>query len=446
MKPEILILEDDQAFAEMLVETLKANDLGAEVSLDPEQAIERVREGKFDLLVTDYLMPKLEGTTFIRRVREFNQSIPVVMISAYMGGAEIRQALQAGVTRVLKKPFSMAELMREIRGLLDQNPLLASSETRSALSTELSPDYPQPLRFLRAGTPESRQWVQLLWEASQKRGAIFVCGERGWEMDPMAAELAGWNDSDGGTVSFDFDAKDLLGNHARAVINRFAGKDRYSRVLIGRGIDKLDRGQQRTLAELLSREDSYLRQGGSLTPVFPTDGEQLAVAEIVMEENLLEQVFGNLVRVPPLRGRYRDIASYLTGPLPDPTAQGLRLSPEAAAFLLRYDWPGNYEELLEVRYRLAKRWKGAILTGEHVRSALEKGLTEPLEDFPDPSLAEVLRTRQNELLVEVFRADRKTPDEVLRLLGCPPSAKPATRFPAGQEFLFPALTESVDGD
>lgn len=444
MDAKILILEDDQAFAEMLVETLEANDLVAEVSLDPTEAIDRVREGDFDILVSDYLMPKLEGTAFIRRVREFNKTIPVVMISAYMGEVEMRQAAQVGVTRILKKPFEMAELIGEVRALLQEGQGDSSSGAERGSRANAEMDYPQPLRFLRAGTLESRRWVQNLWEAFATGSPIFISGDRGFEVDPLVAEVAGWNDSEGGVVSFDFEASELLSSKARSIITRFAGKEPYSRVIVGKGLDELDRSQQRMLNELLGREDSYLRQGGKITFIFPVDSERLSLAEMSMDEGLLETIFGNLVRVPTLQGRYRDIASYLIGPLADPEAPVLNLSPEAVAFLLRYDWPGNYDELVEVRYRLGKRWKSSALSEEHVRSALEKRLTEPLETVPAPSLQEVLRARQNEVLDGILQSEKKTPGEVLRSVGCSSDVVPASQFPAEQDLLFPELLDTVD--
>jgi len=446
MSATILILEDDSAFAEMLSETLEANDFVPVVSLDPTEAIEKVRSEKFDLLVSDYLMPKLEGTGFIRKVREFNGSIPVIMISAFMGVAEMQQAAQVGVTRVLKKPFEMGELIDEIKVLLQSGSALADAHASAGPVGGGAVTYPQPLKFLRADTLEGRRWVQSLWEANGSGGPIFVCGDRGFELDPMAAEVAGWNDPDGGTVVFDFEAAELLGGAARSVITRFAGKDRYSNVVVARGLDLLDRSQQRMLAGLLEREDSYLRQGGRMTYLFPVAADRLSLAEMSMDERLLETVMGNLVRVPGLRGRFADIASYLTGPLADSSSPVLHLLPEAAAFLLRYDWPGNYEELIELRIRLAKRWGEHELGLEQVRSALEKRLTRPLDEIPDPSLEEVLRVRQNEILEGIRQSERKNPAQILQMVGAPEGTEPTRTFPHGQDLLFRDLLEAVDGE
>ena len=129
--------------------------------------------------------------------------------------------------------------------------------------------------------------------------------------------------------------------------------------------------------------------------------------------------------------------------LSDGKTPDLNFSPDAAALMLRYDWPGNFYELIEVRNRLAKRWGGGELSVEQVRSAMEKRLTSPLDELPESALSEVLRERQNEVLENLMQAERKSPVEVLRSVGCPETT-PARQFPSGQELLYPGLLDSVD--
>ncbi len=442
MKERILILEDDQAFAEMLVDSLDANGIGAEVCLDPDDALERVRSGEYDLLVTDYLMPKLEGISLIRQVRGFNERIPVIMISAYMGGPEMRQAAEVGVARVLRKPFKVHELVAEIRQIFDAGPS-PSVAVRPKDRSGGEFTFPEPLRFLRAGSRVSKRWIQDLWEASRSETPVFLVGGKGFEIDPVVSELAVWSDPEGGAVSFDFQASELLTSRARSLIGRFAGKDSYSRVVVGRGLDEMERSQQKVLKQMLDRSDGYLRQGGGLTFVFPLPADRLAVAEISMDEELLEMVFGNLVRVPPLRERHRDIAAYLAADADGEVAPAF--SPEAAAFLLRYDWPGNFDQLRKLRRRLAADRPGAPWSESEVRAALEKRLTEPLDAGIDFTLAAVLRSRQRGFLESLAKSVKGSPKEVLRRAGCPDAA-PAADFPSGQDLLYPGLLDSAATD
>lgn len=437
MDGKILILEDDQPFAEMLAETLDANDFPAEISLDPQDALQRVREEDFSLLVSDYLMPKLEGTAFIRQVREFDKSIPVLMISAYMGEAEMKQASEAGVSRVLRKPFEMKDLMDEIRQLLEE--VRPAGEDRSTGgSAKMETDFPQPLRFLPPVSGDSSEFLQRLWEGFVGGGPLFLTGERGFEVDLIAAELSVWGDAEGGTISFDFDVEDLLSQKVRPLLSRFAGKDRYSRVVIGRNIDQLDRSEQSVLRQALERADSFLRMGGKLNFVFPIEEQRLSLAEMSMDEGLLEMIFGNLVRVPPLKGRYRDIAHYLKRFAE--SAEGPRLDRGAVSYLLRYEWPGNYFQLREFCNRLVSCPPAKDADAGFVRSTLEKRLDYPLEETGEPGLRAVLRERQTEFLRTLSKSRRVLPEKVLKEAGCI-GVEPVEDFPDGQDLLFPELLE-----
>ncbi|MFP4357432.1 MAG: response regulator [Puniceicoccaceae bacterium] len=443
MAEKILVLEDDQAFAQMLVESLEANGLEAEVSLDPEEALERVRSDAFDLLVSDYLMPKQDGTAFVRQVRRFDGAIPVIMISAFMGGAEMRQAAEAGVTRVLRKPFRVDELIGEIRQLLKLGPVSPVAVRPEGRRSGGEFTFPRPLRFLRAHTRASQGWIQDLWEAGRSGKPVFLVGEKGFELDLVVAELAAWADPEGGAVSFDFQASALFSPHARSLVRRFAGRDSHSRVVIGRGIDEMERSAQKVLKQMLEHGGGYPDGEDGLTFVFPLTSDRLALAEMSMEEELLEMVFGNLVKVPPLRGRHRDIAAYLSAGAGG--EGGPVFSPGAAAFLLRYDWPGNFDELMKLRRRLAAGPPGAPWSEAGVRSALEKRLTEPLDARIDFSLGAVLTARQREYLETLALRGKGAPGEILRRAGCPEAA-PSPDFPAGQKLLHPELLGAAETD
>jgi len=120
MKGRILILEDESEFANVLSEILEANDFDAVSSQDSLKAIEKAKEETFDLLVTDFMMPKLDGIEFVQKVREFNRSVPVILISAFLKETDMERAAEAGVTRILKKPFESSEFLSEISALLDE--------------------------------------------------------------------------------------------------------------------------------------------------------------------------------------------------------------------------------------------------------------------------------------------------------------------------------------
>lgn len=447
MKGRILILEDESEFAEMLSEILEANDFDAVSLQDSLKAIEKTKEGSFDLLVTDFMMPKLDGIEFVQRVREFNRSVPVILISAFLKETDMERAAEAGVTRILKKPFESSEFLSEISALLDegsknQTRAVSGSAEEGAAPSSSEEAYPKPLEFLSDATIAGSSLAQDLWGALRRKETIFLSGERGFEIDPILSQVAEWGGDGRETCVFDLEASALLSSMGRDLISRAESSEEKYTIFVAKNLTLLDRSQQKMLHDLLDREDSYLRRAGQVTFVFAVDADRLALAELSMDESLTRTIFQSLVRVPPLGGRYSDIGFYLKRQGRNNAASGLSLTPEGAANLLRYEWPGNYAELIEIHARLTKRWGDSEITGEKVRVALEKRRVEPLDELPTPDLSSVLGECQMRILEAASAGKRKNPESVLKVLGCPDGVTPSSRFPQGQELIYPELIEA----
>ena len=72
---------------------------------------------RFDAVVTDEVMPEMIGTQLSKELRQINPSIPIVIASGYGGVGFEARALAAGVNRVLRKPYRMAEIAEALAGL-----------------------------------------------------------------------------------------------------------------------------------------------------------------------------------------------------------------------------------------------------------------------------------------------------------------------------------------
>jgi len=137
---------DDNEVNLILVESL-AEELGLPVSsfLDPLQALEHLRREPVDLVFVDYMMPDMDGITFIRRLREIHPDIPVVMITAVTGDEQVKiGALEAGATEFLNKPLGPTDFIARVRNLarlrraqllLRDRALLLEDEVRAATAT-----------------------------------------------------------------------------------------------------------------------------------------------------------------------------------------------------------------------------------------------------------------------------------------------------------------------
>ena len=110
---KILIAEDDLDNARLLESILKNNEHTVEVVGDGIEALERLRGNQFDALLTDWMMPVMDGVTLIQRVRAEIETAPLIlMITAIGDEASRQQVLQAGADELLFKPYQSSDVVR----------------------------------------------------------------------------------------------------------------------------------------------------------------------------------------------------------------------------------------------------------------------------------------------------------------------------------------------
>ncbi len=113
----ILIIEDDREAAGWLVKGLKEAGHVADHAVDGEEGLEMARAGEYDVLIVDRMMPKMDGLTLVRTLREEGDMTPALFLSA-LGDVEDKvEGLRAGGDDYLAKPYAFSELLARVEGL-----------------------------------------------------------------------------------------------------------------------------------------------------------------------------------------------------------------------------------------------------------------------------------------------------------------------------------------
>lgn len=133
---KILLVEDDQAIARLLSDTLSADNYTVDVAADGETGWELIQRWEYDLLALDIGLPGLDGLSLCRRVREKGYRMAILMLTARDSNEEIVTGLDAGADDYITKPFNLSLLLARIRALSRRGypPLTVLSLTRGALS------------------------------------------------------------------------------------------------------------------------------------------------------------------------------------------------------------------------------------------------------------------------------------------------------------------------
>jgi len=170
----VLLIEDDTEAARFLVKGLQESGYTVDHAADGREGLFRATEGQFDLVVTDRMLPHLDGLAVIEHMRRKGLTTPVLVLSA-LGSVDDRvTGLKAGGDDYLTKPFAFAELLARIEALLRRRSsapqatrlkvedlefdLLARRVTRAGREIELTARELKLLEFLmrRAGQVVTR--------------------------------------------------------------------------------------------------------------------------------------------------------------------------------------------------------------------------------------------------------------------------------------------------
>lgn len=136
---KILVVEDDRALNRSVCSFLTSGGYEATAAYDASEAYDAMYGDFFDLIISDIMMPRIDGFEFAETVREINPDIPILFISARDDFASKRRGFQAGIDDYMVKPIDFEELLLRIGALL-RRARIASSRTLTIGSLTLDSD------------------------------------------------------------------------------------------------------------------------------------------------------------------------------------------------------------------------------------------------------------------------------------------------------------------
>ncbi len=127
---QVLIIEDEMAIAEGLVDLCEFKGFTAHHEADGLGGLEEALSGKYDLVVLDLMLPGMDGFTVCNKVREKDRELPIIILSAKTSDSDIIEGLKLGADDYIPKPFSVGTLFARIEAVLRRSRLALGSEDR----------------------------------------------------------------------------------------------------------------------------------------------------------------------------------------------------------------------------------------------------------------------------------------------------------------------------
>ena len=127
----VLVIEDEVRLADTLRDLLELNGYTADVCHDGESGLDNALSGIYDVVLLDVMLPKMDGFTVLRRLRESGSAVPVLMLTARSELSDRVEGLDRGADYYLTKPFEPRELMACVRALTRRQPELRNTDALS---------------------------------------------------------------------------------------------------------------------------------------------------------------------------------------------------------------------------------------------------------------------------------------------------------------------------
>jgi len=115
---KILIVDDDEEICSIFKEALESEGYIISTAQNGKQALVKIKEEQFDLIITDKMMPQMGGLRLTRAIRKHDPNVKIVMITGFGGPKTYINAMELGADEYLNKPFRINELKKFVANIL----------------------------------------------------------------------------------------------------------------------------------------------------------------------------------------------------------------------------------------------------------------------------------------------------------------------------------------
>ena len=367
----VLVIDDELVVCISCCRVLTGEGLQVDYRQNPLEGLELARQGDYDVILLDLMMPEVPGLEVLRLLRESGVTTEVIIITGYATVENAVEAMKRGAADYVAKPFTPDELTMVVRKVLERSALVREN---AALRRELGER--QPFEGLLGGSRAMERVFAVIRRVAPSPGTVLITGESGTGKEVIARALHNLSPrTREAFVACDCSAlaptlleSELFGHVKGSFSGAVATKQGLFEVA-NRGtlfLDEVANISLETQGKLLrALETRQIRRVGD-TEERTVDIRLVAatnrdLGEMLHEGAFREDLYYRLnvvpIHVPPLRDRQGDVPRLAMAFLARLQAQGAvgvkGFSPEAMRLLEAYSWPGNVRELKNIVERLA---------------------------------------------------------------------------------------------
>ena len=371
-KMKILIVDDEQDYCDVMEMIFTSHGYQAEVCSNGEEALEKLDGKPFDLVLTDLMMPRMDGTQLLQQVKKKYPSIEVIMMTAYGTIEKAVETMKMGAYTYVTKGDDPEKLITEIR-LLEEN--MAKEPSRLG---KVSPAGGQEIKsrfMLQTQSMKYKTVLDMAAKAARSNANILILGESGTGKEVLAQFIHD-NSSRRNKSFVNLNCHSIPESMLESEL--FGHEKGSFTGAIGTRIGRIEHADYGTLfldeiggtplalqTKLLKViENKTISRVGSNQEI-PVDFRLITATNNNLEEDIRQERFREdlfyristiVINVPPLKERKEDlpllIDHFLHQSHQEQGGPDIRVSDSLMKDLLAYDYPGNIRELKNIVDRL----------------------------------------------------------------------------------------------
>jgi DNA-binding NtrC family response regulator len=436
--PTLLIVEDEAKMRRLLELNLAEDGYTVHTAADAEAGLNTLRQEKIDLVVTDLKLPGMNGLEFLQAVRRTNATIPVVVMTAFGTVETAVEAMKAGASDYVLKPFSLEEMKLILRKELDVRRL---REENRSLREALGERY--QFRNIVAHSPKMQEVLATVERVAPTNSTVLLGGESGVGKDLIARAIHEHSRRAAGpflkinstAIPENLLESELFGYEKGAFTGAGTAKPGKFE-LADKGTIFLDEIgdvpgsiQVKLLHVLQDRE--FERLGGTKTlkvdvRVIAATNQDLraALEQGTFREDLYYRLNVVPISIPPLRERREEIPYLVDHFIARFTRESEKplagITPAALKLLTDFHWPGNVRELENIIERAVALSVGTVIDVGDIRLDVSASRPAPVAaggSVPFPPEGMTLEQFEDEIVREALRRAGGNKSQAARLLG-----------------------------
>jgi len=440
MTTKILVVDDKQVMRDSVGATLQRAGYTVIAAADGATALSHLSKHRPAAVVTDLKMPEMNGLELLDRLKQADDQLPVVLMTAYGTVGDAVQAMRTGAFDFIQKPFEGDQLVMTVRRAVEHRLLLKENEALKSRNAT-----PEDVPNLVGRSPAMRSLGQQIQQIANSHGTVLIQGESGTGKEVVARTLHAHSPRrervllclNCAALSHNLLESELFGHEKGA----FTGADqlRKGRFELADGgtlfLDEISEIDPKLQAKLLRvlQEGQFERVGSSVSMnvdvrVIATTNRDLsrAVAAGTFRQDLYYRLNVLPLHLPPLRERLDDVSllsdHFLTNVAMREGRQPKTFEPEAVELMQQYAWPGNVRELQNICERASvlsktNRIPAGLIQPWLITSSLPTAPVAPQESPTALSIGEAVGS------------------QALEPLGSPPLEAPSSSAPASPHTL-----------